>query len=298
MDTFFSSLRIHNIRLGVLNLEMSARFYRDVIGLKEIGRDGQVVRFSANGSDPPLIVLEGDSAAFPRPVTAPGLFHTALLFPDRLELARTMRHVGEKGWKFQGFADHGVSEALYLADAEGNGIELYRDRPRSEWPVGSDGIAMVSDPLDVAGLMSELDGVSSSYAGVHQDVVVGHMHLQVSNLERARTFYHEFIGLDITQRSYPGALFLSADGYHHHIGLNIWNSRGSQPAAEHATGLKSFELGTSPARLGLIADRIRTLGRGDGLDRKDAQKHRLVDPDGIFIDLSVSNKDAVSVRHS
>lgn len=291
MTNFFSSLQIHNVRLKVLNLETAAGFYRDIVGLKEIGREGRELRLSANGQDPALVVLEGDSGALPRSITAPGLFHTALLFPNRLELARTVRHVGETGWKFQGFADHGVSEAVYLADSEGNGLELYRDRPRAEWPVGSNGIAMVTEPLDVAGLMAELDGTAPLHGGIHPDVVVGHLHLQISNLQRGEAFYHETLGLDVTQRSYPGALFLSADGYHHHIGLNIWNSRGSGPAAENAAGLQSFELGISPARLSQIKDHLQKSGEApSGMER-------ISDPDGISVVLSMLNKNTPPVRH-
>jgi len=289
MSSYFDKLRIHNIRLKVLNLETADKFYRDVIGLREIHRERQVIRLSANGKEPALLVLEGDPGALPRPGTAPGLFHTALLFPDRLELARTVRHVGEIGWNFQGFADHGVSEAVYLSDAEGNGLELYRDRPRDEWPMGSSNtsneVAMVTEPLDMDGLMSELTKITPSYDGIHADVLVGHIHLQVSNLDKAGIFYHDLLGLDITQRNYPGALFLSADGYHHHVGLNIWNSRGSQSAAKNASGLMSFEITTVPARLEHIAQRIR--GESAGHVRLERQKNRLIDPDGIPLDLSV-----------
>ncbi len=298
-NNFFATLRIHDIRLRVLNLETTSRFYRDVVGLREILRDGRVVRLSANGQEPALIVLEGDPAAFSRPVTAPGLFHTALLFPNRLELARTVRHVGEMGWKFQGFADHGVSEAVYLADAEGNGLELYCDRPREEWPMGSPDspgeIAMVTEPMDVPGLMADLTGTSPSYDGVHPDVLVGHIHLQVSSLDKAKPFYHDLLGLDITQRTYPGALFLSADAYHHHVGLNVWNSRGSQPAPENARGLMSFEFSTHTTRLGQIAERSRSWGHD--LIRVDAQKHRIIDPDGTALDLSVLKNSTASAPH-
>lgn len=249
------------------------------------------MRLSADGREPALIVLEEDAGALPRPVTSPGLFHSALLFPNRMELARTVRRVGEMGWKFKGFADHGVSEAVYLADPEGNGLELYRDRPRDEWPMASvtpPEVAMMTEPLDVTGLMEELSSTSTSYDGIAPEVHVGHIHLQVSNLDKAKTFYHELLGLDITQRNYPGALFLSADGYHHHVGLNIWNSRGSQPAAEHAAGLQSFGITTTVERLGQIADRIR--GRGDSVIRTETQNHRIVDSDGISLSISMFSK--------
>ena len=289
MSSYFDKLRIHDIRLKVLNLETAAKFYRDVVGLREIHAENHFIRLSANGKEPALLVLEGDPGALPRPGTAPGLFHTALLFPDRSELARTVRHVGEVGWIFQGFADHGVSEAVYLSDAEGNGLELYHDRPRDEWPMGSSNssneVAMVTEPLDVDGLMSELTKGTPSYDGIHPDVLVGHIHLQVSNLDKAGAFYHHLLGLDITQRNYPGALFLSADGYHHHVGLNTWNSRGSQPAAKKASGLMSFEITTVPARLEHIAQRAGD--ESTGHVRLEKQKNRLIDPDGISLDLSV-----------
>ncbi|MEX2115408.1 MAG: VOC family protein, partial [Bacteroidota bacterium] len=285
-----------------LNLETASGFYRDIIGLREILREGRTVRLSANGKEPALIVLEGDPGALPRPVMAPGLFHTALLFPNRLELARTMRHVGEMGWKFQGFADHGVSEAVYLADAEGNGLELYRDRPRNEWPIGSsvdsskdpNEVTMVTEPLDIAGLIAELADVPPSYEGIHPDAIVGHIHLQVSSLDKAKTFYHDLLGLEITQQTYPGALFLSADGYHHHVGLNVWNSLGVQLASVNSTGLISFGVQTISSRFEGIVERADA--KDTPLSRIDRLTCQLKDPDEISLDLSVFQKKTASVR--
>ncbi len=139
----------------------------------------------------------------------------------------------------QGGADHGVSEALYLADPDGNGLELYRDRPRSEWRWSDGQVAMVTDPLDAAGLLGTISP-AEGWPGLDPRTVIGHVHLHVSDLARAETFYHGLLGLDVTQRSYPGALFLAAGGYHHHLGVNIWAGRGAPPPPEDAVGLIAF----------------------------------------------------------
>ncbi|HEX9614600.1 MAG TPA: VOC family protein [Bacteroidota bacterium] len=285
-DRFFGSLRISDVWLRVLDLERVAAFYRDIIGLRETRREQQVVRLSASGSEPAQVVLVGDPGARPRSATAPGLFHTAFLLSSRKELALILRHIGESGWRFQGFADHGVSEAIYLADPEGNGLELYRDRRPEDWPVRSSGIAMVTEPLDVHGLLEEVKDVSVTFDGIEETTMIGHVHLQTSNLENAHEFYHGLLGLDVTQRDYPGALFLSANGYHHHIGLNVWNSRGAPPSSPNSAGLISFGMVADPSRIDAMLERARD--KEVGVHKTGAGKVRFLDPSELSLDVSVS----------
>jgi catechol 2,3-dioxygenase len=144
----------------------------------------------------------------------------------------------EDGWQFHGFADHGVSEALYMADADGNGIELYIDRPREQWPYKNGELEMMTEPLDLEHLLSELKRPSQEQSEIR--LAIGHIHMQVTNLQSAEEFYHETLGFIVTQRSFPGALFVAAGGYHHHIGLNVWNTRGGSPSKEGTAGLVRF----------------------------------------------------------
>lgn len=264
----------------MMNLDVMRRFYREVIGLREIGRLSGTARFSASGKEPALLVLRQDPAFVPRRPAAPGLFHSALLYPDRKELARAVRNVGEHNWRFQGFADHGVSEAVYLADPEGNGLELYSDKPVEEWTRKGNGVAMTTEPLNVHELVAEIAWEAIS-AGAHEDTIVGHVHLQVSNLGRAEDFYRGVLGFDVTQRDYPGALFLSNNGYHHHFGLNIWNSRGVEPGPPDAAGLEILTLCVDPGRFGRITERAAS--QIPESFRQEGEEAVLTDSDGILI---------------
>lgn len=234
------STRIAYARVRVLNLESAVAFYRNLVGLTVISTDGKTSVLSASAGGDPVLYLTEDSDAAPRNPRSPGLFHMALLYPERKDLALAFRRFHEQQWPFQGFADHGVSEALYLADPDGNGIELYVDRPRHTWPYRNGTLEMVTEPLNVDDLLSELPSPTISMSGT--GAAIGHMHLQVSDLGKAERFYHTALGFDITQRNFPGALFMSAGGYHHHIGVNTWNSRGSLPVLEGTRGLISFAL--------------------------------------------------------
>ena len=286
MTTIPASTFICEVSLRVRNLESVAGFYGDSLGFRELPSKSNERRLSANGSEPAQIVLLEDRHAAPRPGSAPGLFHTAFLFPSRQALASVLQHLMDAKTRFQGFADHGVSEAIYLADPEGNGVELYCDRPRSTWHLQNDGIAMVTEALDVAGLLLELE-----HEKAHQldpATVIGHLHLQVSSLQKSERFYHKILGFDVTQRSYPGALFVSAGGYHHHMGFNTWNSRNSV-SLPGTTGLISACIQV-PDRtsLGNIAARLNQ----NGIEIQQAERGSLLvhDFDNIAIRLSVSEQ--------
>jgi catechol 2,3-dioxygenase len=232
--------RLGAIRLRVGDLERLSRFYTEAIGLGELpGEDGVVVLGVER--DAPLVELEGAPDAPRRPPHTTGLFHLALLVPTRADLARALRRVVAAGWRLSGASDHLVSEALYLSDPEGNGIELYRDRPREEWPVTAGVLRMDTLPLDLGSLLAEADEGEGDGA-MPRGTTLGHVHLQVSDLAPAEVFWADALGLDVTVRGYPGALFVSAGGYHHHVGLNTWAGVGAARPPEGAQGLVRFEL--------------------------------------------------------
>ena len=189
---------------------------------------------------PAILILTEDPGARPKPARTTGLYHIAIRYPDRASLGQALARMLAQGWTLGGASDHGVSEALYTSDPDGNGVELYVDRPREKWPREQSRVAMFTAPLDVQSLYQEGLETSSTGDGAPAGVVMGHIHLQVSDLQRSGSFYRDRIGLDITQDSYPGALFLSAGGYHHHIGLNTWASRGAPPPPPDSAGLASF----------------------------------------------------------
>jgi catechol 2,3-dioxygenase len=217
---------IGRVRLRVADLDAMRSYYERTVGL-------------APSSS--LIELIEDVDAPPAPPGSTGLFHLAILVPDRPSLAQTVRRVLRSGERFTGASDHFVSEALYLRDPEGNGIEIYRDRPRSEWSYGPDGeLEMGTVALDVNSVLTELP--EGEDTGMPAGTTIGHVHLHVADLASSEAFYAGRLGLDVTVRSYPGALFLSRDGYHHHLGLNTWQGEGAPPPPPGSRGLEDFEL--------------------------------------------------------
>jgi catechol 2,3-dioxygenase len=234
---FFSGVRFTDLALRVSDLAHVQAFYEDVLGFDHVRRGPGTVALSPPGGLDSLLVLSAAPSAPPRPRGAAGLFHVALLYPDRAALGRALRRVLDLGIPI-GSADHGVSEAIYLSDPEGNGLELYADRPRDEWPASDDGqVAMFTEALDLSPLLA-LARVPGPL--LPPETRIGHVHLSVADLSHAEQFYGDVLGFGVTQRSYPGALFLGRDGYHHHIGANVWRSR--LPATTGALGLAEFTI--------------------------------------------------------
>jgi catechol 2,3-dioxygenase len=227
------------VRLTVSGLDRSREFYERAIGLRATERDDGTLAFGADG-EPPLIELRGDSSAPRLNRRAPGLYHLAILVPTRRDLAFALARLAQIRWPLDGASDHMVSEALYLSDPDGNGIEIYRDRPRSEWPRSGDQLQMATLALDLDSLLDELRDATELQARAAAGTRIGHVHLQVSDLAEAEAFYHGVLGFDVMVRGYPGALFVSAGGYHHHVGLNTWHSAGAAPATPGSVGLRSF----------------------------------------------------------
>jgi catechol 2,3-dioxygenase len=233
---------VATVALTVSDLDRSRAFYETALGLAahELP-DGAVALGVAD--EPALVTLHGDSGAPALEPRATGLFHLALLTPSRRELADALARLAGAHWPLSGASDHLVSEALYLNDPDGNGIEIYRDRERSEWRTDDHGqLAMATLRLDLQSLAGELTGASPVPERLPAGTRMGHVHLQVSDIAAAEDFYRGVLGFDVTVRGYPGALFVSAGGYHHHIGLNTWNSAGSAPPAPGAVGLRSFDV--------------------------------------------------------
>lgn len=233
--------KIQSVDLRVKNLDESSNFYSNLVGLKVIEHKENTTYLSATGNYPYLISLEEDKSAVYRAYGTTGLFHTAIRLPNRKELARVFLRLFDNGVKFHGFSDHIVSEAIYLADPDENGVELYADRPREEWQWKMGQVEMDTLPLNLNVLTGELDD-RGVWNGIHPDTDIGHIHLNVSNLNQAQEIYSLMLGLNITNSTYNGALFFSAGGYHHHVGTNVWSSRNGKPAPENARGLTQFTI--------------------------------------------------------
>ena len=260
-DGFFNTLRLAELTLRVADTGRVASFYEDQVGLQRLAeRDGQV-RLSASGREPALVVLQPSPGAPPRLRGTAGLFHVAFLLPDRPSLGRLFGKLVEEDVRI-GAADHGVSEALYLSDPEGNGIELYADRPTAEWPEAqSDGqVAMFTEALDAPSLLAA--GRNGSGPRMPADTRIGHVHLSVSSLEKADDFYAAILGFPVRQRDYPGARFYGREGYHHHIAANVWQSRA--PTSPGTLGLASVSIGLrdpdTPLERAVAGDRVATRG--------------------------------------
>ena len=275
-------MTISHIHLKVSNLNRSLEFYRDLVGLQVTEQSDGTAALSPTAQSRPLLTLSELPQAEPKPAGSTGLFHLAIRLPSRLDLAHVFRRLHEHGWPVHGFSDHLVSEALYLPDPDGIGVELYFDQPRETWPWEGDQVAMASRALDTATLLSE-DTSDRIPETIHPDTVLGHVHLQVSDLKRAEAFYSELIGLDVMQRSYEGALFLAADGYHHHVAVNAWNSNGGQPPPDDAVGLKSFSMTVRNSET-LEAVRQRLEEARINVSRPGGAVY-CTDPDGVTLQL-------------
>jgi catechol 2,3-dioxygenase len=229
------------VHLTVSDLARSRAFYETGLGLsvREL-QDGGLSFWVPGGAE--LVRLTGDASAPALDRHATGLFHLAIVFPSRLDLAQALARLAQVRWSLDGVSDHLVSEALYLSDPDGNGIELYRDRPRDEWTYADGQLQMATLPLDLQGLADELSAATDLEPQAPAGTAMGHVHLQVADIPAAESFYHGVLGFDVTTRGYPGALFVSAGGYHHHLGLNTWHSAGSGPAAPGSVGLRSYEV--------------------------------------------------------
>lgn len=271
---------VDHVRLVVCDLDLVSRYYQTVIGLAllESGRSEHML--GAGGR--PLLTLTQEPNAIRAPRSAAGLFHTAFLVPDRKALAHWASHAVELNVRLEGASDHLVSEALYLSDPEGNGIEIYRDRQPEEWSFRDDGsVEMATARLDLRDLLAAAP--DKSWAAMAEGTVIGHIHLQVGNIAQADSFYRDVLGLKVMAR-YPGASFFATGGYHHHIAANIWNSRDAVRRVEGMTGLAGYSLRFDDESLAATA--LDAAERQEIPATRTAEGHTLLDPWGIGITLS------------
>ena len=259
-----STLRLGAVHLDVSDLDRSVAWYQHALGLRPRAHDVDVARLGAGGED--LLVLHEKPGAR-RAGRHAGLYHVALLFPTREDLGRAVVRLAATRTPIEGTADHGVSGAIYLPDPDGNGLELYADRPRAAWPAPQPGsrVGMVTAPLDVDALVAPLaDEEPAPHAA--EGLVVGHLHLHVGDLARGLAFYRDVLGLEL-MAELPRAAFVAADGYHHHLGFNTWRGEGVGPAPADAVGLRRWTIVLAD---GSRVDAVRAQVASAGLAADDA----------------------------
>lgn len=241
MATSDAPISIGQVTLTVRDLDKTAAFYEDVIGLGLIERTGESVRLGTDSAT--LIELRLDRQARPFPKEA-GLFHTAFLLPTQQDLGAWLIYAAERGVQLDGASHHGVSEALYLNDPEGNGIEIYRDLPRETWKRQGDTVQMTTRPLD----MKSLTENATQWQGAPQGTVIGHVHLRVGDVREAAQFVTQDLAM-VETFGLPSARWFGSGGYHHHLAVNEWQSKGAGKRSNGTTGLASVELLAEPESL-------------------------------------------------
>lgn len=278
-----SPLAIGRVALTVNDAQRASTFYQQVIGLHLLGSDGENITLGAGGKV--LLELRQDKMARRRSPREAGLFHTAFLLPSRAALGRWIQHAIDNRIPVSGASDHLVSEALYLSDPEGNGIEIYADRPSEGWKWRDGTVEMSTEALDIESILRDrtADG-QTEWQGFPDGSVVGHVHLQVGTIPQAEAFYAGTLGFDITSR-YPGGTFYAVNGYHHHLATNVWNSRGAAEREYPSTGLADVEILAGSAFTGTAAQKAGKPApdSGDALELRD--------PWGTAITLSVASEN-------
>jgi catechol 2,3-dioxygenase len=279
-ESIHPETKIGAVYLTVADLNRSLTYYQEGIGLKLQRSEGNTAYLGAGGPD--LLALKEQPGARPaRGMT--GLYHFALLVPSRLELARTLHHLIASQTRIGGASDHAVSEALYLTDPDGHGIEIYRDRPRSAWQHPGGQLRMVTEPLDLPGVLGELNGSDEqTWTGLHPQTIMGHIHLHVAYLAEAENFYRNVLGFDVMARYGSAASFLSAGGYHHHLGMNTWAGVGAPAPPSDVARLLWYEIRLpDSAALLQVINRVQAAGlpvteEDGGFYVQDPSKNRIL----------------------
>ena len=255
--------RVGGVRIQVADLSRSLAYYRDVLGLRVIAAGVTSASLGVPGLDVALVTLHAEAGTQPAHGRGTfGLFHFAILLPDRPSLGRFVAHLASMGVP-AGMSDHTVSEAIYLTDPDGLGIEVYADRPQASWRYRQQQLVMTTDPLDVENLVAA--GASAAWDGMPAGTTMGHVHLHVGDLDAAAAFYHRALGFDITVWNYPGALFFAAGGYHHHLGTNVW-APGPAPARDQARLLEWTLVVPSASDIQTIDQRLLGAGHSGAAD--------------------------------
>jgi catechol 2,3-dioxygenase len=270
-------LELQQPTLAVADLKRSLAFYNNLLGMSTLSSSQG--RATVGVGDTPLLELIEQPGAVRQPARSTGLYHVAILLPSKRDLARLIMHLLQNNYRIGGASDHLVSEAFYLDDPDGNGLELYRDRPRAEWPMRDSQIQMDTLPIDIEEFFTVLRGDNEPWAGIAAGTTVGHMHLRVANVAAATRFYHDVVGFALMV-NYPGASFMAVNGYHHHLGMNEWQSRGASPPPAESVGLRTsrFRLPTQAdldaLRSRLVAAGATTSDEGDLLTFSDPSGNR------------------------
>lgn len=285
-------MKLGQVSLRVKSLESMLAFYVEDMGLRMVQRFhnsyGDIVELgTGRQSAEPLIVLRHDPNARKSQRNAAGLYHYAVLLPNRRSLAAAYLSLGNAGVYFEGFADHLVSEALYLMDPEGNGIEIYSDRPRHQWKFdGEERLQMATLPLDIESLLLELSGESKEdLTAVFDGARIGHVHLKVTDTRRSLDFYQRILGLDLVL-DWGSAVFLSVSGYHHHVGINTWESLGGPSFMNGCTGLEYFTISVPDRNfINEISSRLKEISQ---IHSQAPDQVLISDPDGIQLLIKAS----------
>ncbi|MGF9566512.1 VOC family protein [Neorhizobium sp. JUb45] len=271
------------VAIRVRDLDNMFAYYREVLGLSELSRSKDGATLGAGKT--PLLHLIAVADAKIEPLNSAGLFHVAYLMPNRAELARWLVHIAMTGVPVSGFADHNVSEAVYMMDPEGNGIEVYSDRPRESWQWSDGVVTMGTEPLDVDGILALADTKKDTFTGAPDLMRIGHMHLKVGDLTKGDAFYVASAGLVHTRKGRQDAAFLSSGGYHHHVAMNVWNSKGAGMRESGQTGLAWFSLEVADEKM-LAAQRERFEAAGFAPKAiADGKGFEVIDPWGTGLRL-------------
>ncbi|SFE17659.1 catechol 2,3-dioxygenase [Lentibacillus persicus] len=272
---------VGEVNINVTNLDKALSFYQEVIGFEVLEQSDQKAVLTADGRTP-LLTLVQPADAMPKEGRTTGLFHFAILLPSRADLSSFIKHAARAGARL-GASDHLVSEALYLNDPDGNGIEVYRDRPSNEWEWSDGQVAMSTEPLDADSLVAESD---KEWNGLPAGTVMGHIHLHVANLQNTKTFYIDGLGFEVVT-NYPGALFTSTADYHHHIGLNIWNGENVPAPSENSAGLNWYSLVFPDEQT--REEKVKNLENQGVTVQKETNDYIVKDPSGNKIHMQLAD---------
>lgn len=274
-----ADLSLGRIQLTISNLERAVTFYRESIGLYLLERSAGLASLGVPERELVRLIERPEAR---RTARRTGLYHFALRVPTRNDLGQVLRHLVSRNVRLTGGADHLVSEALYLDDPDGNGIEIYRDRPRDEWPISDGRPQMDTLPLDYEGLLANSGSTAGDRFHLPEESDMGHMHLHVAHLPEAVAFYREVLGFDLQMMFGAMAAFLAVGGYHHHIGLNTWAGIGALPPPENAIGMQDFviNLPTDDALMQLV-QRLRDARHAfehlsGGLSLRDPSQNKIL----------------------
>lgn len=277
-----STIYAKTVTLKVSNLENSLLFYTEIMGFSVASQEKKKAAL-CTGAGEPFLFLEELEEVEPKTIRTTGLYHFAILVPSREDLGLVLNHLLETGYPLQGASDHFVSEAIYLADPDGNGIEVYRDRKATEWEWDGDLVKMDTTYMDTKGVLESVR--NSQWEGLPEGTILGHIHLHVAELTETVDFYVKGLGYDIVQKYGSQAFFLSTGGYHHHIGLNVWNGIGAPAPKTNQVGLAYYDLKIpSQEKLEEIKHRLTQLG---ALIMQKEGKWYTSDPSGNTIHLTV-----------